>query len=316
MQAATPPVRRIVLSRKGFDSSAASGGGPSALLPDGQLVSFPIPENLERRPTASTRYADLRAGNVDYATLLRSLYATRSFSIAHLDPDLVAAQHPGEPRFRGLFGQAGAAAAHLRNQRVAEGDLFLFFGRFRQVERDGCDDFNFAPGRREFHAIFGYMEVGGLIESPAELLRRGEPLEPAQWAPAFPHFLPTRRTRPVVETVYVAARTLAGTSQPGHGVFRMRKELQLSRPDSNRISDWRLPVCFDEVDLSYHPRTPARQWRRNGQHVEFCAAARGQEFACAATPEIHAWAARLIIESETWGGSADIRGSRRPSEPT
>ena len=37
------PPMRLILSRKGFDSSAKFGGGPSPILPDGRLVSFPIP---------------------------------------------------------------------------------------------------------------------------------------------------------------------------------------------------------------------------------------------------------------------------------
>ena len=33
---------RIILSRKGFDS--ANGGYPSPIMPDGRMVSLPIPE--------------------------------------------------------------------------------------------------------------------------------------------------------------------------------------------------------------------------------------------------------------------------------
>ena len=34
---------RLVLSRKGFDSSQASGGCASPILQDGQMLSLPIP---------------------------------------------------------------------------------------------------------------------------------------------------------------------------------------------------------------------------------------------------------------------------------
>ena len=33
---------KVIFSRKGFDSSY--GGFPSIILPDGQMISFPIPE--------------------------------------------------------------------------------------------------------------------------------------------------------------------------------------------------------------------------------------------------------------------------------
>ena len=37
---------KIILSRKGFDSG--SGGCPSPILPDGRLISLPIPVEGER----------------------------------------------------------------------------------------------------------------------------------------------------------------------------------------------------------------------------------------------------------------------------
>src|SRR5437763_11628659 len=44
--------RKIILSRKGFDSAA--GGCASPVLPDGRLVSFPIPDD------EGVPYGDLR----------------------------------------------------------------------------------------------------------------------------------------------------------------------------------------------------------------------------------------------------------------
>ena len=119
-------MRRIILSRKGFDSAAGRGASP--LLDDGRLVSIPVPESRARRPTANTRYADLRLGQFSYLDLLRSLYPRRTFTddaLAHLDPDLLPGLRDGRPRdaFRGLFGQVGPAAQHLRNEGVNCGDL-------------------------------------------------------------------------------------------------------------------------------------------------------------------------------------------------
>lgn len=39
---------KLILSRKGFDTH--NGGGPSPILPDGRMLSLPIPE----RRTATT----------------------------------------------------------------------------------------------------------------------------------------------------------------------------------------------------------------------------------------------------------------------
>ena len=45
---------KIILSRKGFDSSW--GGCPSPVLPDGTMLSMPIPTNEDNR----LRYEDIR----------------------------------------------------------------------------------------------------------------------------------------------------------------------------------------------------------------------------------------------------------------
>jgi len=136
---------KVILSRKGFDSS--SGGHPSLILSDGQLISFPIPE--EGREGTGVPYSRLSLEHgPSIIELAQSLdintVKTKSGSLewagieAHLDPDLnqwVPYAHPAE--WRPLFGQSGQAQSHLANCNVEEGDLFLFFGRFRwtgQVE--------------------------------------------------------------------------------------------------------------------------------------------------------------------------------------
>ena len=62
---------KIILSRKGFDSS--NGGCPSPILPDGTLLSMPIPSN--DRDT----YETLSCRGVNYADLLafRELHASK-----------------------------------------------------------------------------------------------------------------------------------------------------------------------------------------------------------------------------------------------
>lgn len=70
---------KIVLSRKGFDSSA--GGCPSPILPDGQLLSLPIPDTL-----SPTRYADLGLPSGLLDDLTRGRIELNHG--AHLDPDI------------------------------------------------------------------------------------------------------------------------------------------------------------------------------------------------------------------------------------
>lgn len=265
------------------------------MLPDGRLVSLPIPESPRVRPTARVRYEDLLLDGLDYLTLLRSLYPRRSFDseIAHLDPDLVPGvlEARATPSFRGLFGQAGSAAQHLLNQEVDRGDLFLFFGRFRATEPTSDGSYRFLPHARSFHAVFGYLEVDERIVMRDDL--RGERYPPARtWAPDFPHFLPTYRKRPGPEVVFIG-------KENGFGLLGPHSErLQLTRPESERLCAWRLPASFDEVGVTYNPRTTKRDWRVCGEYVEFFAAARGQEFVCRPTPAIRRWAESLVVEKQ------------------
>jgi hypothetical protein len=255
---------RIVLSRKGFDSSA--GGGPSPLLPDGRLVSLPIPE---RRPTPhSPLYEEL-----GFASMLRAL-GYPAAGPAHLDPDLVAGLRRRQAGWRGAFGQVGAAASHLLGRNVGVGDLFLFFGLFRRVEL-GANGYRFMRSDPPFHAIWGYLEIERRVQATDS---------PPDWARDHPHFADPGRGRP---NLVFLSRT------DGFGVFRYSDGLRLTRPGAKLVTDWLLPPCFEGVDLTYHARSPRNRRLR--------AASRGQEFVCDATSEVELWADALISESERWG---------------
>ncbi|WP_048131636.1 Nmad3 family putative nucleotide modification protein [Methanothrix soehngenii] len=49
-------IMKVILSRKGFDSEF--GGYPSPILPNGQMISLPIPDQNEE-----LRYSDVMAGD-------------------------------------------------------------------------------------------------------------------------------------------------------------------------------------------------------------------------------------------------------------
>src|SRR5262245_1090256 len=81
---------QIVLSRKGFDSSA--GGHASPILPDGTMVSLPIPSTLDCLDYGSLRLSDGRT----FRALIDELNARARVDGkgAHLDPDLVRDTRP------------------------------------------------------------------------------------------------------------------------------------------------------------------------------------------------------------------------------
>lgn len=120
---------KLILSRKGFDSSA--GGCPSPVFPDGSFHTLPIPD-----PGSRIAYRDIHHEGLNVGRLVASLSGDRRAGArkAHLDPDLIADVYPREPGWKPCLGQSGAAQGHLRKQSVGEGDLFLFFGLFRDVE--------------------------------------------------------------------------------------------------------------------------------------------------------------------------------------
>lgn len=70
---------KVVLSRKGFDSS--NGGIVSPIFEDGTMISFPIPSD------DSDRFSDLHYEGVSYLDILSDLHY-KGGKFCHVDPDL------------------------------------------------------------------------------------------------------------------------------------------------------------------------------------------------------------------------------------
>jgi hypothetical protein len=284
---------RLILSRKGFD--AAHGGVPSPIFPDGSYVSLPIPDTH-----GNITYGDIVFNGCSLGEMVANLSHGKVVGPhqAHLDPDLDwRALRSRPPSWRPLFGQAGAAQAHLSRAGVAIGDLFLFFGWFREVEwtQNGWRYRRNAP---DLHAIFGWLRVGEIW--PADGALPGH----LAWTAYHPHVNPPRAFKH--NTLYVAApefdvpntaRTLCGG-----GLFaRLRPELCLSVSGYSR-SVWRLPGWFypqpGRMPLSYHQAR--HRWTMQGRQVLLRTTSPGQEFVlnCNDYPEASAWLAQLFA-SET-----------------
>ena len=125
---------RIILSRKGFDKG--TGKLPSPILPDGRMLSLPIPQypngiQAHGKPTTvTTRYCDLHGDGAAFGDHLRQQTARRRIpitgeTIVHLDPDIRPDLRPCNREVSTLlFGQGLAAQGHLRNQCVGKNDLW------------------------------------------------------------------------------------------------------------------------------------------------------------------------------------------------
>lgn len=278
---------KIILSRKGFDSSF--GGCASPIFEDGSLVSLPIPENFKGVPLPArpVTFADIggvpNIGALVEDLTLRLPRPVKASDLVHLDPDLRKESLPREPGWRPLFGQSHAAQRHLDRQCVGTGDVFLFFGWFREVEnREGR--FRFKRGTPDRHVFFGWLEVG-------EVWRLAEnTMKVPEWAKMHPHTTPNYGP---ANTIYVAGS--AGSA----GTFpRITDELVLTRDGLTR-SSWRLPKWFHPSNrrscLTYH--TNVARWQPlEDEYVSLTSVSRGQEFVLdtADYPEAQSWARGLI----------------------
>ncbi|WP_027857098.1 Nmad3 family putative nucleotide modification protein [Marinobacterium jannaschii] len=257
---------KIILSRKGTDSSA--GGLASPIFPDGRLLSLPIPQ-----ADGPVRYSQLHQDNLPLSRLIKQLGGKQWRSACHLDPDIDPRLKSVDEQWLPAFGQSGSAQRHLEQEGVGVGDLFLFFGWFREVEKVR-GRWQFRPGAADMHHIYGWLQVGEIATPDSQLAARFPQLQ------QHPHLV---KDYPF-NTLYLPTPrlTLPGgeTDLPGSGCFNHhRPELKLTREGATR-SVWRLPPAFwpDEFEqaLSYH-RQPWR-WQQTDEEVVLQAAARGQEF--------------------------------------
>lgn len=253
------------------------------------MISLPIPDRA-----STIAYKDI-AGNVcaPVGELVQDLARIPPPHCAHLDPDLSAHSIPRRQGWRPLFGQEGAAESHLENQGVGPGDVFLFFGLFRKVEKSKSR-WDYSRGSKPIHVLFGWLQVAKRVAVS------NWPTD-AAWALYHPHF---RREPHPTNVLYVGAERLAlpdtrSYAIPGAGLFpAFTPKLQLTEPQCSRPGLWLLPEWFHPDEpahaLTYHGR-PAR-WQESKAGVMLASACRGQEFVldCDDYPEAVGWLRELL----------------------
>ena len=296
---------KIILSRKGFDSS--SGGCPSPIFPDGSLFALPIPD-----ARSQVGYGDIHfkacGTKINIGDLVEDLTQSKKGPRvlkshgAHLDPDMIKAVYPRKRGWRPLLGQHGSAQGHLHKQGVQQGDIFLYFGLFREVEK--------VHGRWKFvkeapakHVLWGWMQIGEI--------HKVDDLKPNQlkWARYHPHF--TWQDDPN-NVLYLSSDELSlnqkETCHSGAGVFpKFNQALSLTRDDAPSPTHWSLPKWFYPLDkkatkpiktpLSYHNKLDRWQLKKNECWLQ--CVARGQEFVLDTQeyPEAEDWLTDLVCLS-------------------
>ncbi len=271
---------KIILSRKGFDSSFGGVASPIVRERNGRDTLYSIPIPLDR---ATCGYEHIHWNGENLYSVIAGLRARKKAIKAgktspdkelgipntpHLDPDLVADARERVTGWRPMFGQSGAQETQLSNEGVntsecpplGERPLFLFFGWYRQAAKNDLG-WRFLRGAPNLHAIFGWLQVdkkasfGG--RSDRERFAREN-----EWAKQHPHVACNYYDR-VPNAVYIAPapsdrvrnRLVIGnhdTNLPAAGMFR------IFVPEVHTLTcDGRCPVDHQERDRRTHWKLPS-----------------------------------------------------------
>jgi len=284
---------KIILSRKGFDSAA--GGYPSPLfINEGKLLSLPIPEDNEDNGTdTKIKYKDLIFKNgIKYSDIMNELGITGfDNKYAHLDPDLKRDTiESRKSNWKGIFGQCSSSQSHLNNQKVEKGDLFLFFGWFRDVKKIN-GKYSYVKGTDK-QLIWGYLQIGEIENIDADSKYE-------DWKLSHPHYYDRQRKR---NTAYIGAENLNfNKNMPGFGVLPYNKSQILTCDGQKNRSIWKLPIFFHpnfNTKMTFHESLVSKSgkpiWKLYNDYCILQSVGRGQEFVISGNEKIEGWAKKLI----------------------
>ena len=304
---------KIVLSRKGCDTGKLSGNGvASPIFPDGRILSLPIPE--PRKYHSLTRFQDLQWDGHSLAPIVECLSNGHLQGVdpCHLDPDLRADALPRMPGWRAAFGQVNGEQTHLAGTKrsapaVGRGDLFLFFGLFRLVEkvRAGADAWKYVSDAPQVHRLFGWLQVSEVVSIGTDTAR-ARAAHP--WLSDHPHMADLDNGWSSNNTVYLSTPTLSidgidGIDVGGGGSFRQHNadhRLTLTEPEQIeqgrhcKCSYWRLPEWFWPADGHSLFSRSLNMRRRCESWVHVNRIGQGQEFVFDGIPKAIDWVRELF----------------------
>lgn len=276
----------IILSRKGFDSKA--GGQASPIMPDGTLLSMPIPDDGD---DSAPTFHELRWDDIPYDEILAKLSPPKKVDFSaqkcHLDPDIRQAARAEIPSgWVPAFGQCQQAQSYLSARSIAPGDLFLFFGWFHRAHWDtgeGAYKYTSKEESTDFydssdlHMIYGYMQVGKIITDQSEISRYS-------W---HPHASSGHRKLPH-NTLYIPTEKLSLAPElPGCGTLDYRQDRVLTLSNHTKAT-W--------VDHPFlRPDNLVRTNRKNscsGEGIYY--AGQWQELMFDATDDMKQWVKTIL----------------------
>jgi len=293
---------RVILSRKGFDTKY--GGIPSPILEDGTLLSLPIPVNGSPR-----KYSDLFYNRESFEDIIKQLKRGFNRTDAAIDPDLRPEIFNAPSNWVASFGIGKGEITHFKNQQVGVDDLVLFFGWFKEAERNN-GKLRYVKGAPDLHIIYAYMQLGNIIDDSTK-------------ATEFYYLRPyIEKIAPLSPSnkLCVARDTCSwDETRKGSGVLKYDKRLVLTKEGMGDFAKWGLPDFFrdKEISLSCMGDTKIR-WKQDEKgdwYFQFIKSP-GQWFAIQDNPEVEAWAKELVALSPQSITAQPIPAALSTSQPT
>lgn len=262
---------KVVLSRKGFDSTA--GGDYSPFDPQtGKYIVLPIPvDDMEGEICNSLKYEDIRIqsnylsgySETNLKSLMKAMrkkatIKRKESEYAHFDPWLGPCPWLAEDSNHpiGAFGQVDRAQTYLHNQGVGEGSLFLFFSRFKPIGKNSDNkivpDISRENLDKGLYFIYGWLKV-------KEVIQKHDAIRDPSLLSRHPHattryFEKYANNKKGKNTLYIADEFLFndGSNIRGCGYFpKLNKDLLLTAsaqgPEKWISSRWSLPGFFYET---------------------------------------------------------------------
>ena len=215
-----------------------------------------------------------------------------------MDPDLNRRKSSRLEGWRPALGQVNGSQTHLENHEIQVGDVFLFFGWFREVELIG-GRWCYKKHAPNIHLLFGWLEIGSIHH-----LANHQASDFSLGIQQHVHIADLERYNQDYKgknTLYVAKEHSKYLENSfGGGCFSYwSPQLQLTKKGYGR-SFWQLPAWFKpegRQPLSHHSKV--NRWmddKDSIEHVILRVVGRGQEFVIDGSeyPELEEWVSSLI----------------------
>lgn len=136
------------------------------------MLSIPIPIKED----SGLKFCELTYQGISYIEILKMLNPKmyETYKYCHLDPDIRQNIRKVDSRWKAAFGQISSSETHLENQGVGIGDVFLFFGWFKETEfNNGI--LQYKENALDKQVLFGYLQV--------EEIYKGNSIKTIDWHP-------------------------------------------------------------------------------------------------------------------------------------